>query len=104
MNFTCSVCSKVCANGTGLAAHMKKHSNQSAVPAVANGSRFSATLFSVIAGDVHIRGCEFNGGFLVVSGDTLQQHASLAEAIAAAQVTVKIPDAPKVEPETHSAY
>lgn len=100
----CPVCNKVCANGTGLAAHMRTHGDKANVPP-ANGSKFSATLFSVIAGDVHIRGCEFNGGFLVVSGDTLQQHASLADAISAAQATAKTPETSKAEVETsHPAY
>lgn len=73
-------------NGTGLAAHERHCGGKLPQLEAKATTGFSAKLFSVIAGEVHLRGCEFNGGFLVLNGDTLQSYPTLADAIKDAQL------------------
>lgn len=82
----CPTCGKECQNGTGLSAHMRYNHTKSASANQATGKPASnpferRRMFSVIDGDVHLRGCEFRGGFLIVDGEFIQWFPNLATAI-----------------------
>lgn len=89
MNYTC--CGQTFTSPQAYGAHKRRaHPNGAPTPSSSNvHAPFSATLFSVISGEVHLRGCEFQGGFLVLNGDSLRQYSSLADAISEIEIDLK---------------
>lgn len=90
MNLQCDDCHKTFTSKMGHTVHRARHCKvlKQAQPKAASTPGFvsiSTELFYVTKGDVRLRGCEFNGGFLVLNGDTLKSYKSLAEAIADAE-------------------
>lgn len=92
-----------------LNGHMRAHGTTTkrprvkAVTASGNGAPapISTELFSVIKGDIHLRGCEFGSGFLVLNGETLRSYPSLRDAIADAEASVA---ASKIPAQAQSAF
>lgn len=94
---TCD-CGKDFKNSTGLSIHKARYCASSSNNHAATTSKqvrkteaFSTTLFSVIDGETHIRGCEFKGGFLVVDGDHIGLYPTLADALSNAKQSKAIP-------------
>jgi len=65
-----------------LKQHLRHCSPQRGAPASPKAvATNEMQMFTVIQGDIQMRACEFEGGFIVLDGETLRFHKSLSAAL-----------------------